>query len=911
MHQGVPLAGQRSPAAGGRLRWGFETTSKQRRLVTDKSMLRQVYLRPIVPLLISLISGIGLGSRFPGHKAGLLVLVVCGAVLTGISIRHKKAAAWAPIILFALLGYASIQPWVSPNLSPNHIQHFSDEIRWQVAGVVDSHPTEFKYIKRFVVRADTLSHKKESHRVTGKIRVTVRGSSPAFAKEDRVVFRSRLRAIRNFNNPGGFNYQRYMTFKGIWRTAYTKGDRLEVVQKKGSKDLPQQLYQARRALAALIERAGNGSSAGVLKALIIGDRAAIPSKLRDTFNRAGVGHVLAISGLHIGIVATVAFFFFQKLLCFVKPFLWRAWTRKAAAIFSLVPVCIYGLISGMSPSTQRAVIMVTAFLMTFLVERERDGVNTLALAAFIILIVYPPSVFSISFQLSFMAVLSILYGLYCTHRALPTRGVSTKTGLRFQLPRKLFTFFLVSFFAICGTLPLVMFYFNQISVVGLLANAVVVPLVGFFVIPCGLLALFIYPISSQIAYGCVQICIFVLDYGLVVIKFFADLPFAAFKTITPSFFEIVCYYILGGFLLNLLRAKLNPTDLQGGLSARSDHVVSPTRMRGGGRGQRLSRFFSSITLTIRDMAAGFRKKRGAIVAIAVVVALAGDAGYWLYQRFWRDELRVTYLDVGQGSAALLELPGGYTALIDGGGFSDNSVFDIGARVIAPFLWRNKIQTIDTLILSHPSSDHLNGLIFIARHFNVQTIWTNGESKTTLGYKRLREIVAGKHLNRPAFKQMPRKQLINGVEFLFLYPPADFLDKKKNGQKWRNANNNSLVIKVSFGGVSFLFPGDIMAVAEKELVRLAGADLACDVLLVPHHGSRSSSSRPFLLKVKPDVAVISAGWKNRFRFPHATVLEAYQKRGCRILRTDRNGAVILTTDGKRLAAKSVFSTVDPP
>jgi competence protein ComEC len=862
-------------------------------------MLRQVYFRPIVPLLISLVSGIGLGSRFPGHKAGLLVLVVGGAVLIGISIRRKKAAAWAPIILFVLLGYASIQPWVSPNLPPNHIQHFSDEIHWQVAGVVNSHPVEFKYLKRFVLRAETLSHKKESHRVSGKIRVTVRGPSPAFAKGDRVVFRSRIRAIRNFNNPGGFNYQRYMTFKGIWRTAYTKGDRLGVVQKKGSKDLPQQFYQARRALAALIERAGKGSSAKVLKALIIGDREAIPSKLRDTFNRAGVGHILAISGLHIGIVATVAFFFFQKLLCFVKPFLWRAWTRKGAAILSLVPVCIYGLISGMSPSTQRAVIMVTAFLMTFLVERERDGVNTLALAAFIILIVYPPSVFSISFQLSFMAVLSILYGLSCTHQVLPIRSVSTKTGFRFQLSRKLLTFFLVSFFAICGTLPLVMYYFNQISVIGLLANAVVVPLVGFFVIPCGLLALFIYPISSQIAYGCVQICIFVLDYGLVVIKFFADLPFAAFKTITPSFFEILCYYILGGCLLSLLRAKLNPTDLQGDLSARSAHVSSSTR------------FFSRLTVTIRDMTAGFRKKRGVIVAIAVVAALAGDTGYWLYQRFWRDELRVTYLDVGQGNAALLELPGGYTALIDGGGFSDNSVFDIGARVIAPFLWRNKIQTIDTLILSHPNSDHLNGLIFIARHFNVKNIWTNGESKTTLGYKRLRKIVAGKHLNQPAFKQMPRKQLINGVEFLFLYPPADFLDKKKKGQKWRNANNNSLVIKVSFGGVSFLFPGDIMAVAEKELVRLAGADLACDVLLVPHHGSRSSSSRPFLLKVKPDVAVISAGWKNRFRFPHATVLEAYQKRGCRILRTDRNGAIIFTTDGNRLRAQPFIAAADSP
>ena len=862
-------------------------------------MLRQVYSRPIVPLLISLISGIVFGSRFPGHKVSLMVIVFLGAVFTGISIKRDKAAALAPIILFAVLGSASIQPWVSPNLSLHHIQHFSDESRWQVSGVVDSQPVEFKYLKRFVLLAEALSRKKESHRVTGRIRVTIRGPSPAFAKGDRVVFRSRLRSIRNFNNPGGFNYRRYMTFKGLWRTAYTKGSRLKVVPKKGSKDLPQHLYGARRAMAALIERAGTGSSAGVLKALIIGDRAAIPTKLRDSFNRAGVGHILAISGLHIGIVATVAFFFFQKLLCFVKPFLWRAWTRKGAAIFALVPVCIYGLISGMSPSTQRAVIMVTAFLMTFLVERERDAANTLALAAFIILIVYPPAVFSISFQLSFMAVLSILYGLSCTHQALTIPSVSTKTGVRFQLPRKLFAFFLVSFFAICGTLPLVMFYFNQISAIGLLTNVVVVPLVGFFVIPCGLLALFIYPISSQIAYGCVKICIFVLDYGLAVIKIFADLPFAAFKTITPSVFEIVCYYILVGVLLNALRTKLSPTERYDDLSVRPDQVATRTR------------FFSSISRVTRDLTAGFRKKRDTIVVIVVILALAGDTGYWLYQRFWHDDLRVTYLDVGQGNAALLELPGGYTALIDGGGYSDNSVFDMGARVIAPFLWRNKIRTIDTLILSHPNSDHLNGLIFIAQHFNVKTIWTNGESRTTLGYKRLRKIISAKHLNMPAFKQMPRKQLINGVRILFLYPPADFLDKKGAGQKWRNTNNNSLVLKVSFGRVAFLFPGDITAEAETELVGLSGADLTCDVLLVPHHGSRTSSSRIFLSEVKPDVAVISAGWKNRFRFPHATVLEAYRERGCRILRTDRNGAIMIKTDGSRMTVKSFRSVANLP
>ena len=870
-------------------------------------MSRQIYSRPIIALLIALICGIFLGSRFSGHTACLLIIGFVSAGYIGIKIVYKKIAALAPLILFIALGYISIQPWVSPNFSNNHVSFFSDEIRWQIAGVVDSHPVEFKHLKRFVLSADTLKHKNVSHRVTGKIRVSVGGPAAEIAKGDRIEFRSRLREIRNFNNPGGFDYQRFMAFQNIWRSAYTQGSRLKVVRKNSSKNLAQLTHDARLAVAALIDRTEKQQPGAVLKALVIGDRSAISTEVREAFNRAGVGHILAISGLHIGIVATVAFFFFQKLLGLIKPLLWCAWTRKGAAIFSIFPVCLYAFISGMSPSTQRAVIMVIAFLMTFLVERETDAINTLSLAAFIILIVYPPSLFSISFQLSFLAVLSILHGLSHLRMSQPNGGVKVKTGFNWQLRRKLTTFFLVSFFAICGTLPVVMFYFNQISLIGLFANCIVVPLVGFVVIPFGLLAAFIYPFSIPIASGCIQLCIWVLDYVMILINYLANLQFAAIKTFTPSILEIVCYYVLGWVVLDKLSARSIQAVSDGSFSPGSHppffYYFYPGRFG-------LDRFFASLNALQRWLAKVLADKRRAIAGLAVILVLSADAGYWLFQRYWNATLRVTYIDVGQGSATLLELPGGYAVLIDGGGFSDNNAFDIGASVLAPFLRRKKIRTIDTLVLSHPNSDHLNGLIYIARYFKVKTVWTNGEANDTLGYNEFKEIIDRKHLDFPDFKYMPRRQLINGVEFCFLYPPADFLARKA-AEKWRTTNTNSLVLKVSFGDVAFLFPGDIVARAERELVDLAGTDLDCDVLLVPHHGSRSSSSRTFLAKARPDVAVISAGWKNRFRFPHATVLQAYQKSGCRIFRTDQNGAVVLTTDGERLTVKPFIAATDNP
>jgi competence protein ComEC len=217
-------------------------------------MVSHFYFRPIAALLISLMGGIVLGYQFPGHTIGTLAIgFICAGVI-GINLIRKKTAGLSPLILYAALGYAAVQPWVAPHFSANHIQNFSDETRWQITGVVDSHPVEFSYLKKFVLRADTLKHKKVTYRVTGRIRVTVSGQGPVFARGDRVVFRSRLRQPRNFNNPGGFNYRRYMAFKGLWRTAYTKGSRLQVVHRESSGDLTSQLNDVRRALAALIDR---------------------------------------------------------------------------------------------------------------------------------------------------------------------------------------------------------------------------------------------------------------------------------------------------------------------------------------------------------------------------------------------------------------------------------------------------------------------------------------------------------------------------------------------------------------------------------------------------------------------------------------------------------------------------------
>jgi competence protein ComEC len=831
------------------------------------------YSRPVIPLLLSMISGIVVGARFPGHGTWMVIVVsVCAAALL-FFIRKKRTSQLFPLVLLIALGYLSIQPWVAPTFPSNHIIHFTDTHPWKITGVIVKSDAKHLNRQKCILRTEFLESKSKPFPVKGRIRLTVSGDAPNLSTGDRIVFLGRIRSIRNFSNPGGFNYQRYMAFKKVWGSAYVSAHKLTGIEKNMAKGVGAIISNARRRMSGLIDQIGDKEQQGVLKALIVGDRNAISPELREAFNRVGAGHLLAISGLHIGIVATISFLFFRWMLCHIRFFPLNAWTKKGAVILSIVPVLVYGLLSGMSPSTQRAVIMVIVFLTAFLFEREHDIINTLALAAMIILIVHPPALLSISFQFSFAAVLAIIYGLSKLPPLWPSDQNRTRNQKWLKAAMKFYYFFMTSLFAVLGTLPLVMRYFNQVSLVGLPANVIFVPLIGFVVVPLGIMAVFIYPLTVTGALVCLKAGATVLEYVIKIINFISGWSFSAIKTITPNYLEIFCFYVLFWTLLNLKGVQIRtPAAFGKDPSSQGKNPIN---------------------------------KPVVIVGLLTVLMLSADVGYWLYQRCWHDDLRVTVIDVGHGNATLVELPRGYNMLVDGGGFSDNRVFDVGASIVAPFLWQKKIRTIDSIVLSHPNSDHLNGLIYIAENFHVKNVWTNHEAANTFGYRKFMETIKNKNIQMPAYNRIAGVHDINGVHIDVLYPPLDFIEKKET-ETWRNLNNNSLVLKVSLGATSFLFTGDIKAKAEYELVSTADSKLRSTVLLAPHHGSRTSSTELFLEKVNPEVVIISSRWKSRFGLPHPSVLKRYSQKGCRVLETAHNGAVSMGTDGRTLTVTTAVT-----
>ena len=230
------------------------------------------YSRPVIPLLLSMISGIVVGAWFPGHGTWMIIVVfVCAAALL-FFILKKRTSKLFPFVLLIALGYLSIQPWVLPPFPSNHVIHFMDTHPWKITGVIVTSDARQLNRQKCILRTEFLESKSKPFPVKGRIRLTVSGDAPHLSRGDRIVFRGKIRSIRNFNNPGGFDYQRYMAFKKVWGSAYVSGYKLTLIEKNVEKGMGAVISGARHRISNLIDQIGDKEQQGVLKALIVGDR---------------------------------------------------------------------------------------------------------------------------------------------------------------------------------------------------------------------------------------------------------------------------------------------------------------------------------------------------------------------------------------------------------------------------------------------------------------------------------------------------------------------------------------------------------------------------------------------------------------------------------------------------------------
>ncbi|RPH89583.1 MAG: DNA internalization-related competence protein ComEC/Rec2, partial [Calditrichaeota bacterium] len=529
---------------------------------------------------------------------------------------------------------------------------------------------------------------------------------------------------------------------------------------------------------------------------------------------------------------------------------------KMATAAAFLPVVIYALVAGMGTTVLRATLMAMAFLLSLLIGKQKDLYNILFGAALIILIIAPESLFEISFQLSFSAVFAILYIVpRLSDLTLPIPS-SAPPWLQ-TLSHRIYIFILVSAAATLGTLPIIVFYFNRVSAVTLIANLIAVPLLGMLTLIPAMAFILTSLFSPWLAGFLISAASFFTGIAVAIINWLASWSCSSFGLVKPNLAEITIFYIFSFLLIQ---------------------AVTP--------GNRINN-------------QEFLARHPSFVKMALLITMAlilADTAYLVAKNRYSTDLKITAIDVGQGAATLVQLPQGINMLIDGGGFHD-SAFDMGRSVIAPFLYAQRIRKIDIVVLTHPHPDHLQGLIYILNNFDVQEAWcTRFKVDDDLG-QIWEKTITDRKIKIKYLSSQSLPENISGVLFQCLWPlhPSAQNDQETS---YDEINDDSLVMKMTYGNGSFLITGDISAHVEALLIR-SGQNLKSDLLFVPHHGSVHSSSVDFIRAVSCRFAIVSSGKNNVFRHPHPAVLDRYTSAGIEIFRTDKDGAISVYSDGKAI------------
>jgi competence protein ComEC len=803
--------------------------------------------RPLFYLLVSLCCGIFAGRHLPVEPFILAVLAISLCALLCFLTVLRLRLLLLPLALFVVMGALASTTIPDPAQPPAGIQHLLQKKSVFLMGMITHSLEHRRSNTRILLRLEAFREGESWYTVSGDLLLTVRNCEKQWSVGQRLIGRVRIKPIRNLNNPGGFNYRQYLADQRIWLRGYVRQGAELVPIGKPDRGLSYFLDIIRTRSRVFLNAWLPPDLANLYQALLLGERYGLSDDLREQLYNAGIGHLLAISGLHLGLVAGFAFLIFHFLLVRIVAVAGRWGARPVAALAAFPLALTYGLLTGMGLPALRATLMLAFFTLALVVQREKDLLNSILLAAFLILGFHPEALFSASLQLSFIGVIALVWilpMLPVVHILQPQDGQDQRWR---QLGYRLYQFICVSLILSLFTAPVVLYHFHRLTPVGMITNLFAVPLVGFLVLPAGLLALCFLPVSTLLAGFLLTLGTLGLKLVVLLAAKFGGFSWATFWPGSPKVWQVGLTYIL---------------------------LLVPFT--------RTSRWLRTSLTTVCCMAL---------------------IGSWLMPHHIlsaQSDLRVTYLDVGQGNSAVVELPEQGAMLIDGGGFYGGS-FDVGQHVVAPYLWHRGIRRLDVVVLSHAHPDHFKGLSFVATHFPTKQFWTPQVSTHDPDFADLMKRLAAKKVVCFGPKELPSRQNIKGVVVQILHPPPDFNPGNKILTN-RELNNLSLVVRLNYKEISFLFPGDIEKKVEYRLVNQS-LNEPVDVLLVPHHGSRTSSSFLFLHWLQPRIAVFSVGFDNPFHLPARRVLERYSDLGTRIYRTDHHGAVTIVTDGHNIEVET--------
>jgi len=789
--------------------------------------------------------GIAFILGFYGRVLTILVLLSLFTIV-GFIILSRNRRVWIIFALFgiagALFGYVS-----SPAGRVVKLARY-----WDCHGViVDGEILPFADRRFDKVVFPVLVHRVflngRGEEIGEKILLSIRRTGKEWLPGDRFFAQLKIRRPENFGNPGSFDYVAYLARRGIYGRAFLESDLFLVpaLERHNFFSFCRIIFRTserlRRRFSQWLEKkvrqeCNNPDDVnGFLQALLLGYRGFFTSSLAEDIASSGVSHLVVISGLHF---ATVAFFCYFLIRWFIRlccPDILVSIPDRIVVVLLTIPILgFYALLTGLSPPSFRAFIFVLLPASLLFFYRPYNSMTLLIAAAVTIILTSPSQAFSLSFLLSFTAVAVIFAVL------LPF-GMSTRDVHNFFQRLKLWTynFLWLNFCVQIGLFPLCLYLFHRFSLMSLVGNALLVPLVAFVVLPAGLLIMTLWFFWEKGAglifhwYG------WVVSIILKILAFLGSFPSANIWSGKFSFLPVILYWAV---LLSMVR------------------------------------FFRKGNLFIR----------WGILTLLPVVFWAGLQLDTISKD--HSDFVTVVIDVSQGNSTFMRFPNGHTMLVDGGGFRTGN-FDIGRYVIHPFLAEMEVTRLNTVVLSHYHADHAKGLVFFARSFPVDSFWDAPCIARENGVPDINGMFRRRGVYVPPYGEVFGAHHYGDVAVRVIHPnPGDL------PRICTDVNRSSTVLVVRYGKTVLVIPSDVDAQVMQTL-DFGVKDGDRIVLIAPHHGSKYSFLPDVFRKLDPCMVVASCRSYGKVRLPYQGLVKWCSEYGVLLARTDKDGAIFLKSNGK--------------
>ena len=728
-------------------------------------------------------------SALPGSQWLIAVTVAFGIMAW---LRHWRWVFFVMGLLWAIV--------FAMNRLADRLPESLEGIDIPVKGVIADLPKQDERRTRFEFFVTQSAQK-----LPNKLRLSWYFPDQAIRAGQHWSFVVKLKRPHGSMNPGGFDYERWLYTQGIGAAGYVRSSPKPVLL--GRDPAWSSIAVWRQSISdRLTLMLGDRHSLPLIKALTIGDGSSIAQNQWNVFRKTGTTHLVVISGTHVGLVAGLIYFLVLKAWAWTGMLAWSP--QRVAAVAAMLAAVFYAALAGFAVPTQRAVIMLAVVMLAIILQRNTRALNTLAVALFAVLAFDPLAVLSAGFWLSFFAVALIVYVV---------AGRLGKSGYFLEVIK-------INWAVTVGLSPLLLFFFQQVSLISPLANFFAVPVISLLAVPLsllGVLLMFSLPLLASKLFILVDNVLQGLWWLLADL---AELPLATINHAQPSVWALV--FAIPGILLLLAPRGI------------------PARWLG------LVMFLPLIFTAPRKPVTG--------------------------------GISMTLLDVGQGLSVVVQTANHWLVYDTGVKFSADS--DMGQSVVLPFLRQQGASKIDKLIISHGDNDHIGGAVSLMRGMQTEQVLTSA-------LKQLSDY-------SPILCVAGQSWTWDKVRFTLLSPPK---------QAFASENDSSCVLKIQSEQGSVLLASDIEAPAESWLTETYGNSLKADVLIAPHHGSKTSSTLKFLQVVHPEYVLIPAGYRNQFGHPNREVLSRYEQIKAKWLNSADSGAITINVRDGSWVVQSLRST----